>query len=99
LVLTLGATEAEGWLYCTVKDNGVGIEPEQCQKLFDPYFRGGQQQKSIGLGLGLYLCRQVIEAHGGEIGVESQVGAGTTFWFTLPIANSTLSPRTDGREV
>lgn len=88
LSLTLDATQRADWLYCTVTDNGVGIHPEQCDKLFDPYFRGTQKPKSVGLGLGLYLCRQVIEAHGGDIGVDSQVGEGTTFWFTLPIANS-----------
>ncbi|PSB11725.1 hypothetical protein C7B76_22910, partial [filamentous cyanobacterium CCP2] len=68
LSLTLDATQKEDWIYCTVTDNGVGIRPEQCEKLFDPYFRGSQKPKSVGLGLGLYLCRQVIEAHGGEIG-------------------------------
>lgn len=88
LSLTLDATQQEDWIYCTVTDNGVGIRPEQCEKLFDPYFRGSQKPKSVGLGLGLYLCRQVIEAHGGEIGVESRVEAGTTFWFTLPIVHS-----------
>ncbi|HEY9658080.1 MAG TPA: HAMP domain-containing sensor histidine kinase, partial [Allocoleopsis sp.] len=85
LTLTLDATESADWLHCTVSDNGVGISPEQCERLFDPYFRGNQKPKSVGLGLGLYLFRQIIEAHGGKIGVESEVGAGTTFWFTLPL--------------
>jgi signal transduction histidine kinase len=85
LTLTLQAEQTGIWLRCTVSDNGVGIPPEQCDRLFDPYFRGTQQPKSVGLGLGLYLCRQIVEAHGGAIGVESQVGEGTTFWFTLPL--------------
>ncbi|MEG4285370.1 PAS domain-containing sensor histidine kinase [Microcoleus sp. A006_D1] len=71
---------------CTVEDDGVGILSEQCEHLFDLYVRGYQSRHSVGLGLGLYLCRQIIEAHGGEIGVISSPGAGAIFWFTLPLA-------------
>lgn len=85
LTLRLQAEQTKDWLYCTVSDDGVGIPPEQCDRLFDPYFRGNQKPKSVGLGLGLFLCRQVIEAHGGEIGVQSHLNEGTTFWFTLPL--------------
>ncbi|WP_416674925.1 ATP-binding protein [Egbenema bharatensis] len=88
LSLTLGAKQDEQFIHCIVADNGIGISSEQRDKLFDPYFRGSQKPKSVGLGLGLYLCRQVIEAHGGAIGVESQVGEGTTFWFTLPVVDA-----------
>ncbi|MEG3858875.1 PAS domain-containing sensor histidine kinase [Microcoleus sp. herbarium12] len=73
---------------CTVEDDGVGILPEQCEHLFDLYVRGYQSRHSVGLGLGLYLCRQIIEAHGGEIGVISNPGAGAIFWFTLPLAEN-----------
>ncbi|MEG3988070.1 PAS domain-containing sensor histidine kinase [Microcoleus sp. S28C3] len=75
-------------IYCTVEDDGVGILPEQCEYLFDLYVRGYQSRHSLGLGLGLYLCRQIIGAHGGEIGVISSPGAGATFWFTLPLAEN-----------
>jgi len=88
LTLSLQAEPSEQFIYCTVSDDGVGIPPEQRDRLFDPYFRGNQQPKSVGLGLGLFLCRQVIEAHGGNIGVQSRSPAGTTFWFTLPQAVS-----------
>ena len=71
---------------CTVEDDGVGISPEQCEHLFDLYVRGDRSRHSIGLGLGLYLCRQIIGAHGGEIGVISSPGGGAIFWFTLPLA-------------
>jgi PAS domain S-box-containing protein len=91
ITLTLDAQVKKGMIYCTVADNGVGMSQEMCAHLFQLYFRGqdaqGQTQGHrpyTGLGLGLYLCRQIITAHGGEIGVNSRQGAGTTFWFTLP---------------
>lgn len=90
LTITLDARPEGQRIYCTVSDNGVGIPPEQRDRLFDPYFRGSNKPKSVGLGLGLYLCQQIIQAHEGEIGVDSQPGAGTTFWFTLPIVSSTV---------
>lgn len=70
-------------LRCTVQDNGVGIEPSQSQQLFELYTRGPRARYMPGLGLGLYLCRRIINAHGGEIGVVSHPGQGSQFWFTL----------------
>jgi signal transduction histidine kinase len=75
------------WLRCTVQDNGIGIPFEQTDRLFDLYARGSRAQYMPGLGLGLYLCRQIIHAHGGQIGVTSVPNQGATFWFTLPIAH------------
>jgi two-component system sensor histidine kinase/response regulator len=72
-------------LRCCVADNGVGMTPEQCAELFELYTRGASVQRITGLGLGLYLCRQIITAHGGEIGVISSPNSGATFWFTLPL--------------
>jgi PAS domain S-box-containing protein len=80
---------SKSMIFCTVEDDGAGISPEECEHLFDLYVRGYQSRHSVGLGLGLYLCRQIIEAHGGEIGVISTNGAGATFWLTLPIADRT----------
>ncbi|MDX2241053.1 MAG: hybrid sensor histidine kinase/response regulator [Leptolyngbyaceae cyanobacterium bins.302] len=97
------ATEQEksqsvAMLYCTVEDNGIGISPEQTATMFELYKRGEQSRRTIGLGLGLYLCRQIITAHGGQIGVDSQPGIGSTFWFTLPLSNSVtfdITPKVD----
>ncbi|MEH2275392.1 MAG: ATP-binding protein [Nostoc sp.] len=84
LVLTINAIRKDDKIYCTVSDNGVGIS--QQDRLFDLYFRGASIRNSVSLGLGLYLCKQIINAHGGEIGVNSALDAGATFWFTLPIS-------------
>lgn len=68
----------------SVRDRGLGIAPQAQEKLFHRFIQGrGHRGRS---GLGLYLCRQIIEAHGGNIGVESSLGEGSTFWFTLPSA-------------
>jgi signal transduction histidine kinase len=71
-------------IYCTVEDNGVGIPAAQLPHLFKLYSRGAKARRMPGLGLGLYLCQQIIHAHGGEIGVISQPQTGSQFWFTLP---------------
>jgi signal transduction histidine kinase len=72
-----------------VRDYGIGIAEEEVSRVFDRYFRTDKGKKRAdGLGLGLYICRALIEAHGGELGVESQIGRGSTFWFDLPLASS-----------
>jgi two-component system sensor histidine kinase/response regulator len=70
---------------CEIQDNGVGIPSIELDPLFERYQRGNGSRRSLGLGLGLYLCRQIVEAHGGQIGVKP-LNPGTTFWFTLPQA-------------
>ncbi|OYD91325.1 PAS domain-containing sensor histidine kinase [Nostoc sp. 'Peltigera membranacea cyanobiont' 213] len=85
LLLTINATRETNMIYCTVSDNGVGISQQQSDRLFELYFRGANTRNSVSLGLGLYLCKQIIHAHGGEIGINSALDAGATFWFTLPI--------------
>jgi signal transduction histidine kinase/integral membrane sensor domain MASE1 len=69
---------------CVVADNGKGISPSQCEHLFDLSLGNQQERQLTGISLGLYLCQQIITAHGGEIGVNSQVGEGSQFWLTLP---------------
>ncbi|MBD2744618.1 PAS domain S-box protein [Coleofasciculus sp. FACHB-1120] len=87
LRITLEALVEEEMIHCTVADNGIGMNPEACDRLFDRYVRGNHA-RSAGIGLGLYLCRQIITAHGGQIGAISAPGTGATFWFTLPLATS-----------
>jgi signal transduction histidine kinase len=69
-----------------VHDQGPGIPGEHLPHLFQRFYRVPDSQRSVrGTGLGLYICRKIVEAHGGEIGVESKAGTGTRFFFTLPI--------------
>ncbi|ACK70610.1 response regulator receiver sensor signal transduction histidine kinase [Gloeothece citriformis PCC 7424] len=76
---------------CTVTDNGIGMTGEVAKGLFERYYRGQHTRHTAGLGLGLYLCRQIIEAHGGKIGVITHPDDGAKFWFTLPVYESKLS--------
>jgi two-component system sensor histidine kinase VicK len=75
------------YAYVSVKDEGIGIRQQDQQKLFDRYYRvDAVETMSIsGFGIGLYICKEIVERHEGKIGVESVLGAGSTFWFTLPI--------------
>jgi signal transduction histidine kinase len=73
------------FILCRIQDNGVGMTQEECDSLFDRYTRGNYAHRSTGIGLGLYLCRQIITAHGGQIGALSSPGNGATFWFSLPL--------------
>ena len=83
-MVSLRAEQAGAAIRFSVSDNGPGIPPEQLPSVFDRGFRGQRQQ--TGLGLGLAIAKSIVEAHGGTIGVESQPGKGSTFWFTLPEA-------------
>lgn len=71
-----------------VSDHGVGIPAEEVDKIFDKFHRvdRGDSTETYGHGLGLYICRRLIEAQGGQIGVESVLGEGSTFRFSLPLA-------------
>ena len=75
------ASHADGTLRLTVCDDGSGIAPEHLTRLFRPYFT----TKSHGTGLGLFVIRRIVEAHGGAVTVESVVGRGTTFAVALPV--------------
>ena len=80
--LTLSATSEGGWLEIAVADTGIGMEPDQLGRIFDPFF----STKEHGTGLGLPLTEHVIAAHGGTIAVESTPGKGTVFRIRLPAA-------------
>ena len=75
---------ASGEIRCIVADNGVGIRPQQIDRLFKLYQRGSIANSMQGLGLGLYICQCIVQAHGSNISATSELGSGTQFWFDLP---------------
>ena len=81
------AVEGEGTVRFEVKDTGAGIAPEYHDRIFEKFFRVPGAPAG-GVGLGLYLSREIVEAHGGRIGVESAPGVGSRFWFTVPRADA-----------
>jgi PAS domain S-box-containing protein len=88
-VITVKVENLPSAVKISVVDRGPGIAPEHVDQLFERYFRvDGEKNRNSGLGLGLYISAEIIRRHGGEIGVQSQVGEGSTFWFTLPNAAS-----------
>ena len=71
-----------------VTDRGIGIAPDDQPHIFDRFYRVEQMRKAEGTGLGLYITKRLVEAHGGRIWVESEVGKGSTFSFTLPLVTA-----------
>jgi K+-sensing histidine kinase KdpD len=83
--VTVLATLTGEQVLVEVLDDGPGIDSEHSPHLFERFYRVPQDTNKRGTGLGLYICRKIIEAHSGEIGVESALGDGTRFYFTLPL--------------
>ncbi|PYN48987.1 MAG: hypothetical protein DME00_10110 [Candidatus Rokuibacteriota bacterium] len=83
--IEVGAVPRDGSVEVSVSDTGIGIAPEDQEAVFEEFRQvGTAEKKAEGTGLGLTLCRKFIELHGGRIWVKSQVGAGSTFGFTIP---------------
>ncbi len=87
--------ETEMMLYFAVKDTGIGLTQEQIKNLFNSFQQADTSttRKFGGTGLGLAICKRIADLMGGEVGVESEYGRGSTFWFTVCLQPSTVTPR------
>jgi signal transduction histidine kinase len=88
--ITIAAHTEGEWVVVCVRDTGTGITEEDLPHIFDRFYRADRSRSRAtgGAGLGLAIVKQLVEAHGGRVGVESEVGRGTQFTFTLPVAKA-----------
>ena len=95
--IVVGARQLSGRVQVRVSDTGRGIPPEYLPRLFGKFVQvPGSPTGSAGLGLA--ISKRIIEAHGGHIGVHSEMGKGATFMFTLPVASPTPEPLKETRQ-
>jgi signal transduction histidine kinase len=82
--IAIRAEAHEGLVRFSVTDTGIGIDPALHQRIFDRYWHASAGARRRGTGLGLSIAKGIVEAHGGRMTVDSQMGGGSTFSFTLP---------------
>jgi signal transduction histidine kinase len=84
-LITITAAPRDTMMCVSVSDTGLGIAADAKSRLFQRFQRVGNKQRVSGTGLGLFVCKTLIEAHGGKIWVDSEEGQGSTFHFTVPL--------------
>ena len=84
--VVITVSTVDGHVKVAIKDFGIGIAPDKLPYVFDRFYRVDENSKKYaGLGLGLYISAEIVKRHNGQIGIESEEGEGSTFWFTVPV--------------
>ncbi len=86
--IRIAASSIDSVVVFSVKDNGIGIDPKHHERIFDPFLRVHKSAQDEGRGIGLTTCKRIVEQYKGRIWVESKLGQGSIFYFTLPVAAS-----------
>ena len=83
--VNVSAEQKENMWIFSVKDNGIGLDPRYRDRIFEVFQRLHGRGKYSGTGIGLAICKKIVERHGGRISVQSEEGKGATFYFSLPV--------------
>gem|GEM_PF-252424 len=88
-LVLITCAKKDNQFFFSVRDKGIGMSAEDCKKVFDKFYRIEESSERFqGLGIGLYICKEIIERHQGTIGVKSKIGQGSEFYFTIPLTES-----------